>query len=107
MRVHPEQTLNSNKPITKSMVKDIPQVPRVPLTAVPRLDITTRIEPHNFPPNNQMLAKHKARRIQHAQTRPTVSNSALARNTQSHTRTKAEAARKSYRTQDPANEWPN
>ena len=29
-RVHTAQTLNSNKPITRSMVRDIPQVPRVP-----------------------------------------------------------------------------
>ena len=42
-RVHPAQTLNSNKPLTRSMVKDIPQVPRMPLTVVPRVDRTTRI----------------------------------------------------------------
>ena len=73
------------------MVRDIPQVPRVPPTAVPRVDRTTRIEPHDFPPNNHMLAKHKAPRRRHAQTRLTVSNSASARNTRSHTRTMAKA----------------
>ena len=91
-RVHPAQTLNSNKPITRSMFKDIPQVPRVPLTAVPRVDRMTRIEPQNFPPHNQMLEKHKARRRQHTQTIPTVSNNAPARNTLSQTRTITTAA---------------
>ena len=56
-RVHTAQKINSNKLITRSMVKDIAQVLRVPLTAVPRVDRTTRIETHDLPPNNQMLAK--------------------------------------------------
>ena len=53
-RVHTAQTLNSNKPITRNVARDIPQVLRVPPTAVLRVDRMTRIEPHNFPPNNQM-----------------------------------------------------
>ena len=91
-RVHIAQTLNINKPIKRSMFRDIPQVTRVPPPAVPRVDRTTRIDPHNFPPNNQMLAKHKARRRRPAQTILTVSNSAPDRNTRSHKRTMAEAA---------------
>ena len=94
-RAHTAQTTNSNKPITRSMVRDIPQVLRVPPTAVPRADMTTRIEPHKFPPNNQMLAKNKARRRRHAQTRSTVRKSAPACNTKSHTRKMAEAASRS------------
>ena len=90
-RVQKAHTTNSNKLFTRSMVRDIPQVPRVPPIAVPRVDKTTRIEPHDFSPINQMLTKHKARRRQHAQTRSTVSNSAPARNTQSQTKTMAEA----------------
>ena len=58
-RVHTAQTLNSNKAITRSMDKDITQVPRVPLTAVPGVDRMTRKELHDFSPNNQMLVKHK------------------------------------------------
>ena len=77
------------------MFKDIPQIPRVPLTVVLRVDRMTRIEPQNFPPHNQMLEKHKARRRQHTQTIPTVSNNAPARNTRSHTRTMAEATSRS------------
>ena len=92
--MHIALTPNINKPFTRSMVRDIPQVPRVSPIAVPRVDKTTRIEPHDFPPKNQMLAKHKALRRRHAQTRLTVSNSAPASNTQSHTTTMAEAARR-------------
>ena len=80
-RVHISQTLNSDKPITGGMVRDIPQVLRVPPPAVPRVYMTTKIEPQDFPPNNQMLAKNKARRRRHIQTRLTVSNSTPARNT--------------------------
>ena len=90
-RVHTSKTLNINKSITRSIFKDIPQVPRVPLTAVPRVDRTTRIEPHDLPPNNQMLAKNKACRRRHAQSRPTVINSAPISNTRSHTRTMTDA----------------
>ena len=42
MRVHPAQTPNNNEPTTLKVVRDIPQVPRVPPTAVPRVDRTTR-----------------------------------------------------------------
>ena len=90
-RVHTAQTLDSNRPIKRNMVKDIPQFLRVPLTAVPRVDRTTRIEPHDLPPNNQLLAKNKARRRQHAQARLTVSKSAPYLNTRSYTRTMTEA----------------
>ena len=85
-------TPNSNKPYTKSIVRDVSQVPRVPLTEVPRVDERMRIEPHDFPPNNQMLAKHKARIRRHAQTRSTVSDNAPTHNTQSQTEIMTEAA---------------
>ena len=42
-RVQTAITPNSNKPFTRSIVRDIPQVPRVPPTEVPRVDKTTRI----------------------------------------------------------------
>ena len=42
-RVHTAQILESNRPITRNMFRDIPQVPRVPFTALPRLDRMTRI----------------------------------------------------------------
>ena len=79
-RVHTPLTPNSKKLFTRSMFRDIPQVPGVTPTAVPRVDNTTKIEPPNFPPNNQLLAKHKACRRRHAQTRSAVSNSAPSRN---------------------------
>ena len=69
------------------MVKDIPQILRVPLTAIPRVERMARMEQHDLPINNQLLTKIKARRRQHAQARPTFSDSAPARNTLSHTRT--------------------
>ena len=94
-RVHIAQTLDSNRPITSNMVNDIPQVLRVPLTAFPTVDKTTRIEPYDLPPNNQVLAKNKARRRRHSQARPKVSNSAPARNTRSHTRIMTEATSRS------------
>ena len=74
------------------MVREIPQVPRVPPTAVLRVDKTTSIKPHDFPLNNQMLEKHKARRQQHAQKRSKVSDSAPACNILSQTKTMTEAA---------------
>ena len=42
-RVQTAHTPNSNKLFTRSMVRDIPQVPRVPPIAVPRVDNMTRI----------------------------------------------------------------
>ena len=91
-RVQTAITPNINRPYTRSIVRDVSQVPRVPPTAGPRVDKTTRIEPHDFPPNNQMLARHKERRRRHAQTRLTVSDSAPARNTRSQTKKMTEAA---------------
>ena len=51
-RVHTAITPNSNNAFTRSMVRYIPQVPRVPPTSVLRVNKTTRIDPHDFPPNN-------------------------------------------------------
>ena len=92
LRVHTAQTLDSNRQTTRNMAKDIPQIQRVSLTAIPRVERTKRIEQHNLPLNNQLVVKSKARRRQHAQARPTVINSAPARNTQSCTRTMTAAA---------------
>ena len=91
--VHTAQTLeNKNKRITRNMTKDIPLILRVPLTAVPRVETTARMEQHDPLLNNKILTKSKARRRRHAQVRPTVSNSALAHNTRSQTRTMTTAA---------------
>ena len=91
-RVHAALIPSSNKPVTIIMVRDFPQVPRVPPTEVLRVDETTRIEPQEFQPNNQKLAKHKSRRRRHAQTRSMVRNNSPARNTRSHTKTRAKAS---------------
>ena len=79
-RVRTAQTLDSNRWTTINMAKDIPQIPRVPLTAITKVKRMTRIEQHELLLNNQLLEKIKDRIRRHAQARPTVSNSALARN---------------------------
>ena len=86
LRVHTVQTLEKDRRTTRNMFKDIPQIPRVPLTAIPRVERTARMAQHDLPLDNQMLTKSKDRRRRHTQARPTVSNSALACNTRSHTK---------------------
>ena len=94
-RVHTAQTLDNDRQTKINIVKDIPQILRVPLTAIPILERTSRMEQHDHPLNNQLFKKRKARRQQHTQVIPTVSNSAPARNRHAHTRTMTAAASKS------------
>ena len=92
-RVHTAQTLeNENRRITRNTTKDIPLVPKVPLTTVPMVERTARMAHHDLKLNNKMLTKSKACRRRHAQSRPTVSASAPARNTRSQKRTMTTAA---------------
>ena len=86
--MHTAHTIeNENRQTTRNMIKDIPLIPRLTLTAVPRVERTARMEQHDLPLKNQILTKSKARRKRHAQARPIVSDSAPACNTRSQTRT--------------------
>ena len=82
------QTLEDyDRRMTKNMTKDTPLIPRVPPTAVLRVEKPSTMAQDDLPINNQMITRNKFRRRQHAQARPTFIDSAPARNTRSQTRT--------------------
>ena len=88
LRVHTIQPLeNDDISMTRNMAKDTPLLPRVSPTAVLRVEKPSKMAQDDLPLNNQMITRNKVRTRWHAQARPTVSDSAPARNTQSQTRT--------------------
>ena len=72
--------------MTRKMTKDTPLVPRVSPTSVPRVDKTPKMVQDDLPLNHQTITRNKILRRRQAQARPTVSDSAPARNTQPQTR---------------------
>ena len=87
------QTLeDDDRRMTRNMTKDTPILPRVPPTAVLRVEKPSTMEQDDLPLKNQMITRNKVRRRRNAQVRPTVSNSAPAHNTQSQTRATATAS---------------
>ena len=76
---------DTDRRLTISMTKDTRLVARLSPTAVPRVENTPKVVKGDLPPNHQITKKTKLRRRKQAQARPTVSDSAPARNTQPRT----------------------
>ena len=67
--------------MTSNMTKHTPLVLRVSPTAVLRVEKPPKMSQDDLPLNIQIITRNKIHRIQHAQARPTVRDSAPAHNT--------------------------
>ena len=76
---------DTDRRLTRSMMKDNPLVTRVSPTSFPRVEKTPKVVQGDLPLNHQITKKNKIHRRRQAQDIPTVSYSAPSRNTRFRT----------------------